>query len=323
MNRSLSADLIKTLSIFGVVFIHGSGLLGTKSDFQMYIASLFRFCVPCFIIIWAYFFERSYHKKEPKGQRKYIINKFLHLFMVYILWSLMYFFVLVDWETFTLKDLATKYFSGYGWSGQYFFIILFQLLLFYPIIRWIYSNKLTLYISVIIISILYIIYGYFDYLIPGIISKLGDRPFVFWIPYVFVGIALTRQKIRMFNIFWILTLLLIPLESSFFGFDRSAYINPSVLISSIILCITILPKSIKPNANFSKIISFIGKNTMIIFVVNPIVIILLNSIIPNHIFSNTIFLKVTMPFASTSIIISICLKINLIIDKVKLNGILK
>ena len=323
MNRSLSADLIKALSMFGVVFIHGSGLLGTKSDFQMYVANIFRFCVPCFIIIWAYFFEKSYCKKASNEQIKYIINKFWQLFTVYTSWSLLYFFVLVDWENLTLRDLVTKHFWGYGWSGQYFFIILFQLLLLYPIIRWIYSNKIILHISIIIISILYIIYGYFDYLISGLISKLGDTPFILWMPYVFLGIALTRQKTRRFNILWIFILLLIPLESSYFGFERSAYINPSVLIASIILCLTILPKSIKVNYIFDKIISLIGKNTMIIFVTNPIVILFLNPIIPNDIFSNTIFWKATLPFISTSIIISISLILDWIIEKVKLNGILK
>lgn len=324
MNRSLSADLIKALSIFGVVFIHGTGLLGTESDFQIYAANLFRFCVPCFITIWAYFFEMSYQKKEPNQRRKYIMDKFFHLFIVFALWSLMYFFISVDWNTVTLRDLVTKHFSGYGWSGQYFFIILFQLLLFYPVIRWIYLNKFAFRVSVITIIILYILEGYFYNLFPDMILKLSDRPFVFWIPYVFAGIALTKQKTKKLNPLFISTLLLIPIESLLMGFDRpSAYVTFSVLIASIILCLTILPMNINTTPVLDKIISHIGKNTMIIFVANPIVILLLDLAIPNDIFSNSIIWKIIESFLTTSLIISICLILNWIIEKIKLDGILK
>jgi surface polysaccharide O-acyltransferase-like enzyme len=326
MNRSISADLIKAVSIFGVVFIHGSSLLGTNSDFQTYVSDFFRFCVPCFIIIWAYLFEKSYQKKKYDERKKYILSKFRHLFTVFFIWSSLYFLFLVNWDTITLTKVITTHFSGYGWAGQYFFIILFQLLFLFPIIRKLYNYKLIYYIFIIILFIIYLYYGYFYNTIPDIIKKIGDRPFIFWLPYVFIGISIANLKIKKISIFNVFILFLIPLESfilNYLKYKHDAYITLGVLIESIIVSTALVQNPIKiKSERISNIITYIGKNTMTIFVANPIVILLLNLVIPKNLFPNLMLLQILLPFLSSFIILCTCLGISAVINKSKLNGIL-
>jgi surface polysaccharide O-acyltransferase-like enzyme len=326
MNRSISADLIKVAAIFGVVFIHGSDLFGTNSSFQLYTSNFFRFCVPCFIIIWAYLFEKSYQKKDSKDRKKYILSKFTHLFTVFFIWSSLYFLNLVNWDTLTLTKLVTTHFSGYGWSGQYFFIILFQLLLLFPLIRKLHYNRLIYYPLMGLLILIYIYYGCFYNTIPDSIKKLGDRPFVFWIPYVFFGISIANQKIKKISISFTFILLLIPLESfilNYLNLDHDPYVTPGVLLASIMFSVAILQNHIIiKSERISTIITFIGKNTMTIFVANPLIIMLLSSIIPKNIFQNSILWQLFLPFISSVIILCICLFVSVFINKSKLNGIL-
>jgi surface polysaccharide O-acyltransferase-like enzyme len=326
MDRSISADLIKAFSIFGVVFIHGSFLLCANSDFQQYTSDFFRFCVPCFIIIWAYFFEKSYQKKKSNERKKYILSKFIHLFTIFFIWSSLYFLILVNWNTINLTKLLTTHFSGCGWAGQYFFIILFQLLLLFPLIRKLYIYKYIYYPLIIIIVFIYIYYGFFYNTIPDFIKKLGGRPFVFWIPYVFIGISIANQKIKKIRIINAFILLLIPLESfilNYFEYDHDAYITPGVLVASILFTVAILLNPIKiKSEQIGNIITLIGKNTMTIFVANPLIIMILSSIIPKNIFPNLIIWQIFLPFLSSFIILCICMFISVLINKTKMNGIL-
>lgn len=326
MTRSISVDLLKSLSIFGVVFIHGSFLFGTNSTFQIYTSNLFRFCVPCFIIIWAYLFEKSYQKKTYIERKKYILTKFFHLFTIFFIWSFCYFLYLVDWNTLTLTKIVTSHFSGYGWAGQYFFIILFQLLLLFPILRKLPQFKYIYYLFIILLVLIYIYYGYFYDTLPSVVKKMGDRPFIFWIPYVYIGIALTNnkiKKIRLSNTFFVF---LIPLESYFlnlYGLDYDAYITPIILTSSIIFSIALIQNPIKiKSERIGNFVSFIGKNTLTIFVSNPMMILILDSIIPKYILTNIFLVQIILPFLSSLLIICFCLILSILINKSKLNGVL-
>jgi hypothetical protein len=327
MNRSISADFIKSFSIFGVVFIHGSGMLGYPSAFNDFIINFFRFCVPCFIILWAYFFEISYNKKDIKERRKYIRVRFMHLFIVYFLWSLIYFFWLVNWDDITLKKLITMHFSGYGFAGQYFFIILFQLILLYPFLRYMYLRTNLRNILLLIIFGLYIIYGYFESFVPEVFLKIGDRPFVFWLPYVYMGIFLCKNQNLKIPIMFSFTVLLIPVE--FFvmkklNLSHSVYSTPIVLLSSLLSCASLLQNRIEiKNEYILKFIGYIGKNTMTIFVANPLVILLFSLFITKNMSENVPVLeKIILPFISSFIVFFFCILIEKIIKKIRLNGVL-
>lgn len=325
--RSFSADILKAISIFGVVFIHGSFLLGGTSEFSTTIAWIFRFCVPAFIIMWAYFFENSYSKRNKKDQKKYIYSRFKHLFIVYFIWSLIYFIFLANWETLTIKDLFIKHFSGYGFSGQYFFIILFQLLIFYPLIRWFYTQNKFRYVVLALVFGLYLIWGYYSEILPSFINKFGNRPFIFWMPYVFLGIALARKEMFKISRIFVFSIFLIPIEFYFLETinpKHPMYITPAVLISSSLTTIAFL--GLRFNLMKSKLndlMIFSGTNTITVFVANPLIIIglgLITSPSPGNDLS--IYLKILFPLISTVIVFLLCLVLAFLINRSKLKGVL-
>ncbi|MGJ8735210.1 acyltransferase family protein [Zobellia laminariae] len=278
MKRNINADLLKCISIFGVVFIHSAFIL-EDSSILIYLSDIFRISVPSFILVWAYFFEKSLSKKPTDERKEYLLKRFIHLFRVFLIWSLLYFFIEVDWGQLTIKDLFTKYFSGYGWSGQYFFIILFQLLILFPIIKKIYDVKLMRILTLICVLAIYIIWNYFFESIPLTIKKLGQRPFIFWLPYVFLGIALANNHIKTIPFFFIYAPIFIAIEfycMMKINLTYFEYITLGVLFSSILFCTSILQADpIRVPKKLNNIIFFIGGNTLIIFVSNPLIIILL------------------------------------------------
>ncbi|MDR2407194.1 MAG: acyltransferase [Bacteroidales bacterium] len=326
-NRILSADILKSISIIGVVFIHGASLLGCDSDFLLHTSEIFRFGVPCFIIMWAYFFEKSLVQKNKKARYMYIKQRFMHHFIVFLIWSIIYFFLGVDWKNVTLTKILTTHFSGFGWAGQYFFIVLFQLTLLFSFLRYCYSNKIVRYIVLTCSIILYIMYGYHYSVFPEIIHKLGIRPFILWIVYVFAGIALAKNEIPKIPKIFALLVFFIPIEFyvlDYFHLEHTPYTMPSVLIGSIVLCTIMLQSTyIHIKKITLTLIAKIGESTMTIFITNSLIIIVLNKLLSEYVCLNcTILGKITVPFVSTSIIVFIGVGIDGLIKKVKLKGIL-
>lgn len=326
MNRHFAPDLLKAIAAIGVVYIHGAIIFGTTSIFQKSIEYLFKFAVPCFLIIWAYFYEISYSKRKGKERIKYTISKFKHLLYIYLIWGTIYFFLTVDWNTITSIKIITKHFLGYGWSGQYFLLILFQLFILFPILRILYEYKIIKLIILIFTILLYVVWSYFYGYIPSFITKIGDKLFIFWIPYIFLAISLARNKLKKIDLFYSLFVILIPLEFYLIknidsGFESR--ITLSVFLASTLLSIAIF----KNNLDFIPIklksqITLIAKNSFPIYLINPLVILILESIIPKKIFPDTIIFEIVLPLFATFLITFICIKIGILIKKLKLEGIL-
>ncbi len=322
-------DLLKTISIVGVVFIHGSWLLGS-SFFNEILGNTFRFCVPVFIVMWAFFYEKGYSQRSGNDLRKYSKSRLLHLLKVFLTWSLIYFFLIADWSTLTPKNLISKYWSGYGWSGQYFFIILFQLHILFPILRVIYQSSLAKVITIFLISMMYILWGYGYDRLPDMIQKLGDRPFIFWIPYVFLGLMLARNADKQFSWLFCLLLALIPLEFIFYnwsGLNHSPYVTPGILIASSALVLPCLSTKSRQRQKIPNWLSFsvkcIGANTMTIFVSNPLIIKILSLFLHPKPCEGCGFLaEAGLPLISTGMIVAVCMMVAFIINRTKLKGIL-
>jgi fucose 4-O-acetylase-like acetyltransferase len=325
INRDYSADLIKSISIIGVVFIHGATLFGENSNFVLHTSNIFRFCVPCFIILWAYYFEKSCVKKNEDQRREYTIKRFIHLFKVFIFWSLLYFFINANWEELTFKKVLTSYFLGFGWSGQYYFIILLQLLVLHPLIRKLYLIKIIRFIIILSCAFMYMTWGYFSDIIPDNILKISDRPFIYWVPYVFVGIGLAKNEIKTVKLYFALSVIFIAIELSYleiFKIKHSSYLNPSVILGSILFFLSIFKNEfIEKKRILEKTIHYIGSKTLTVFVANPLVIFILKFLIPAYIFEITKQLGIFFsPLLSTFIILLFCLLIAESIKKIKLNG---
>ncbi|MGY6648127.1 acyltransferase family protein [Wenyingzhuangia sp. IMCC45574] len=323
MVRNFQADFIKCFSIIGVVFIHSSNLFGANEVSRMFVVNIFSFAVPCFVILWAYFFYTSYDKRNKTQKKEYIVKRFLDVFRVFFIWSFFYFLISVDWNDLTLRSLITRYFSGYGWPGQYFFIVLLQLIVLFPFILKLYAIKWIRICIIVLIVITYIIVGYFIDILPSSIQKLGDRPFVFWLPYVFLGIELAKNNFPRLNKYSWVCVVFIPVEFSileYFGKNHSQYITLTVLVSSSLFCISILQQQIIINSKIKHLIGFLGVNTLAVYILNPISkTIMYNVLEINKLDVLSIGFKFVFPYIATSMVLFISVLIYEFIKKINLD----
>ena len=143
--RLIGIDFLKSISIFGVVFIHSRN----DNIISEITSELFRVAVPLFIVFFSYFLEKNLSSVSTKKEYNDILKqKFFLLFLPYAFFTILYFFILNDLSLIKPRELITGYWSGYGWSGQYFFIVLFQLILVFPLLQKIVNVKLIYIITI-------------------------------------------------------------------------------------------------------------------------------------------------------------------------------
>ncbi|WP_461148233.1 acyltransferase family protein [Spirosoma pulveris] len=328
VHRSAGADILKAWSIFAVVFIHGSSLIPYPPSFVNATTIVFRFCVPIFIFFWAYFSERSIIRKGNPGL--YLSKRFNKLLIPFLFWSTIYFFLNADFKILTFTKALTMHWLGYGWSGQYYFIILFQLILAYIGIRYFKKYFVNHPGIIILLSILfYSLLTYSSFLTIGSITKIGDRLFIYWLPYLLLGITYAARgfskKLFLPLILGLLTPLLIPLEVylSHQGTEpQFVYMLPSVFIASLLLVYVFMNSELNfnvSNSSTSFLINIISKNTMGIFCLNPLVVATLSAILPSLHTPLTFWGSfIILPFLSTFLAMSACLLIIYLLKRINL-----
>jgi hypothetical protein len=304
-------------------------LFSCDGEYWAVIAQCFHFGVPSFIIIWAMYMEKSWSKQPASAGHwsLFLKKKLFPLIRIYLFWSLLYFLITANWNTLTVQTMITKHSLGYGWSGQYFIIILFQLLLLFPVLRWIYARRSLYYIFTILSFLLYVLYGYGFESLPSILVKTGRLPFFLWVVYVFAGISMAKPNVLRPNLAMVLLLPLIPLEWIWVNsqeLEYLSYVLPSVLIGSVVLCLVLVKRGINYKKSLlTDTIHYVGSRTMTIFVANPLVIIMLDSLFPDVRFGcESIFGEVLAYLLATTLVLGICLLIERLIAKVGLKGII-
>lgn len=330
ISRSASIDILKVFAISSVVFIHAGFMIPFQStSFDVSVPQLtlaaraLRFCVPVFILLWAYFMEKSIMKRGIGS----ISSRFIKLFIPFLIWSLMYFFLTADFKNLHLVKAITMYWTGSGWSGQYYFIILFQLLILFPAIRKVSRLLINHALFVLIVSfVAYLLVSHLSIFSHGLLNKVGDRLFIYWLPYVILGIIYAHgkdTKIRFPLFVGILSLLLIPAEVSFTHPNSiSPYLLPSVLLSSIILVKSVLAvnisyESLKPWQK--RIIENIARNTPGIFCLNPLIIILLGyAIHALHLQLHFFGCSIVVPLISTLVVMLLAVLIIYALKRIRL-----
>jgi hypothetical protein len=328
-SRLASPDILKVLSITAVVFIHGSSLIPlspSDSGGTVYILNLnlmFRFCVPIFIFLWAYFQEKSTLKH---GSTTLLRSRFYTLFIPFFFWSLVYFVITANFEALTLTKILTIHWTGFGWSGQYYFVILFQLILLFPIIRWI-SLKVARFLPMVYITslIMYALISYTGWLYLDAVGKIGDRPFVYWLPYAILGVIYAHKNIFGVKVPLLLGLIstgLIALEFHIFNLrEVGIYLHPAVFITSFIL-LSFLEYRIS-YASLSQpmawVIQIVAKNTLGIFCLNPLVIIVASAFFHSYgIALNFDGAAILGPILSTIFIIIACMLVTTLLKRIRL-----
>jgi hypothetical protein len=282
--RAFAPDALKAFAIFGVVYIHCRNLAGESPPIVI-LGEAFRISVPLFIIIWAYFQERAY--LAGRSGRSVISSRFAAVVVPFVAWSFLYFLLTSDWSTLTLRTAVTRHWLGSGWSGQYFFIILFQLIVVFPLVRRVPAGALSVVLTFGLFAVAFAVIDLFSW--PSWISKLSYRPFPYWIPYVVLGVHLARRPDRLLpRGAAVLGALLIVAEAGLLwrdaGFD-SGYAKPGLLIGSGLVAAAFLNREPAPGRVSEALrpaILLIGRNTMGIFLVNPLVSVIAAPVVARH-----------------------------------------
>lgn len=116
------------------------------------------------------------------------------LWLPFLVWSLVYFLCTADVRApITPVKLLTRHFLGYGWAGQYYFLILFQLAFLQPLFKYIRVSGRTVFLTYAAGTVgLVLLHGH----VAGseFALKLAERPVIYWAPFVVLGMWLARNR---------------------------------------------------------------------------------------------------------------------------------
>lgn len=310
--------------MFGIVYIHSSYLMDGNNVFSKWVVDMSRVGAPIFLTLWAYFIEKSLLRREDK--KSYIIKRFIGFVRVFLLWSTLYFFITVDWSNLTLPKLFTTYYSGYGWSGQYFFILLLQFSLLISVFRFLANNNTRLIISMVVFTVIVVIWSYELYPVSELMRKMGNRPFIFSSICVLGGIGLARIDTK-FNPLLIITVILLPVEVYFTeknGIELQAIVSPLKEWVAIFVVggVMSLEGTFEMSSSFRNLFHWVGKHTMAVFVLNPLIIRLLSPVFESIRNMGLHFDNVLFPFILAILVFSICLGMSWVVQKTRVQRIL-
>lgn len=270
-SRLVAVDFWKSVAIFGVVWIHCSYIVPHAPTYIDWTSPLFLFCVPVFIAFWAHFAEKS--ARKPSWTYRGSLGRSLRLLVPFLVWSLAYWILKGDFGGGAVHQI-TAYWSGYGWPGQYFFVILLQLILVFPWLRRL-ARRVPFWANLGATLALLAAFAGFPEPATSLV-KLGDRPFVYWIPYVVLGIHTVDRKIPRVPIWLVLgAIVLIPLDVKFLDSRIASvgpYLRPSVFLASVLIVLSAFGDAAKPgpSTRFQDIAGWISNNSLAIFCLNPL-----------------------------------------------------
>ena len=150
-------------------------------------------------------------------------------------------------------------------------MILFQLTLLFPLLRRWVAEAPTLPVIAAGVA-LNVAAGYWLFENRWI-SAVGDRLFIYWIPYVAMGIALARGEFGRkpgLGLVAVLLLLAAPMESRLFA-EHSSYLALTVTLASLLLLMSAVAADRAPPRQpgvLGRAVASIGRNTFAIYVAN-------------------------------------------------------
>ena len=324
-------DILKGHAIFGVAFIHSVWTLYSHYPIIALVSEYFRWGVPVFFVLWAYFLERKIASKPSRLANDYqtILGAFPAYFIPFVVWSSVYFLLVADFNGLTIAKAITKHWTGFGWSGQYFFIVLFQLLVLFPLLRRI---PIT-WPRFSVISIFYVaFYALCTFALwqHEWISRIADRPFLYWLPYPLLGILLARMpdspRFTARLPLWVATFipLLMVMEMHYLPEQISTNSNPyfmvSTLITSIFVACFLRHQVIVDNNVYWQFMGFLGRHSMAIFCLNPLIPLLTWHWLREY--SELVYVPVASdvltPFVLTTFICLICIGVGWLLKRLHL-----
>ena len=338
--RELYPDILRIIACFMVIVIHVSGSWAVPNENFSYDLLFFLFyngissvAVPLFVMISGMFMLNS--KKETNIKDLFKKN-ILKLAIIYVFWSL--FYGIYRWFIYSKGEFnldAIKYLINRLFTTEYhlwFLPMIIGLYLLIPILKEIVKNKkiteyfIILYIAIMIIATNISYFPYFNKMAPLINNiKLGSilgYTGYFVIGYYLHEYGIKSNKVK--NIIYGITIILLPIvlvystyisvkNHTFYG-DCFNNFSIFTLLSGVSL-ILLFKDFFKKHKLNEKLLSFIyklSKNTLGIYLIHMLFIIICSQIDISPLDWNPLF---SIPIMS--IMIFICSSIiTLIISKI-------
>jgi len=279
--RDSRADWLKAAAIFGVVFIHAPGPPG-------HYPLVVRFCVPVFVVLWVYYLELGLNRRPPSQHPRYLGSRFLRLFIPYVVWTILYFptyHTFADVSTTSRGTILDVWLGGHGLAGQYFFIILFQLAAVVPLVLR-PLGRIAMWACLLAGPLLFpLAVAYWD---RPLVNGVGDRFFLYWLPYAALGIGLARGYLPRLPAPVLLTIAVLALAAAPFEYQfietmaekPSAYLLVSVYVGSVALAWAALAPRHEstttgvaaPPSGMARAASYVGQHTFPVFLTNPLLL---------------------------------------------------
>ncbi len=276
-SRDPAGDALRAWAIVGVVAIHGLDLTLGAATFK-WVSSYFRWAVPAFIVLSAYYTALASLRQGAMPLLPWLRARYLKLLPPFVFFSMFYLLMFADLPNLTVRKLLTTHLSGYGWTGQYFFIVLFQLL---PVIWLLATRRVSGILVLITLGLGLALYIWAPYGFAGslLLRQLSDRPFLYWLPYCVWGVFLAQRQERWLARVqalpaWLKAVLVLSLPLLIaampgpVGHD-SPYVMPMVLLVSIFyvpLCLGSF------NSGAGRLGGYLGQHSMSVFCMNPLFI---------------------------------------------------
>ncbi|MBM0741364.1 acyltransferase [Phormidium sp. CLA17] len=284
-------DLLKALSIFGVVYIHTSlGLFDSLS--LLPITNYFRFCVPVFITVSFFLLERRFASDTNKlniSIERFISSRLSRLIIPYVFWTCVYIIINHKPNYPSIIKFITNHWIGFGFSGQYYFVVLIILTLVYPWLRQAKLSCSSLFMITILAEFSYIPVTYFPMFCEN--QNCLEIPFLYLF-YMFFGTFIGRNyeeiktvlhstKLHSLQVKAILLFtspILISIEEELLGnwdsSGRKVYFRLStLLVTCLVVMASIgLEDFLERSKSIKICISFLSSWSLGIFCLNPLLI---------------------------------------------------
>lgn len=278
-HRHDAADALRAWAMVGVVTIHAADLVLSPSQHQA-VSAYFRWAVPAFITLSAYFSVASL-RRAPESFRHFMGRRLRKIGLPFLAYSLIYFVLTAHVHDLTPTTALTRHFSGYGWAGQYFFIVLCQLLPVFLLLSRVAVGTVVLAIAFLLgLALLWAAPEALDAHL--LLRQLSDRPFIYWLPYAVLGAFLAQHEASWQGVIGqvpaalpALAVLMVPcliVQGPPPTGNHSPYLLPSVLLASFILVPCFL---VAGNRRWPSFVGHAGRHSLAVFCLNPLFIELL------------------------------------------------
>jgi len=281
MNRN-SWSNIRGIAVLGVILIHITApeIIGAdiNSIFNLVFNQISRFAVPIFLISSGFGLQTKYCNLQ-KSELGTFYQKRMKIIPGYLFWS-MFYYLIMNRGNWNIADFIYGVLTGATYAHLYFMVVLFICYLLFPFV-----NKFVSTIKGLSVFLGITLVGQLIYL-SGI---TWGSPYIWnWVFYFMLGVFLSSNSIifkKMLKNGWKiyivgLALVLSSTLISYFMFQRDlVFVTTAMKPSVIVMSVGILFLFLNKFTNDNKLLKLFDINSLNVYYVHPIFIIIMNKIL--------------------------------------------